>query len=216
MLPSSEALGKRFDRLVVTRVFFIPESSHALADVICDCGNTLQVKVNNLRTGNTTSCGCYRVEWRQAMAAKPKAPRIRNETAEYRAWTHMLGRCYTPTDGSYRRYGGRGISVCDRWRTSYQNFLADMGPRPEDCSLDRIDNDGNYTPENCRWATRAQQSQNRSSNRHVEYAGRRWIVSQLAEHVGLPYEALRRRLDRGWSVEEAVSKRLRINNIKIT
>lgn len=136
----------------------------------CDCGTRRVVSGGNLTRGLTLSCGCLR---RELLAESKKgneynhkhghAPAGRS-SPEYRAWAKMKDRCGNPNSAEYKNYGARGIAVCERWsgRSGFPNFLADMGPRPSpELSLDRIDNGGDYTPNNCRWATRAQQNANR-------------------------------------------------------
>ncbi len=123
---------------------------------------------------------------------------------EYRAWHGMRSRC---RDTANPRYGGRGLTVCERWR-SFENFYADMGPKPEigrSCQLDRIDNDGHYCPENCRWATIKQQARNRCSNRLIEYNGYIKTLSEWAESSGITTGCLYRRISYGWTLDRALS-----------
>src|SRR6185295_15173352 len=121
------------------------------------------------------------------------------KSPEYAAWGNMLQRCRDPGVRNYDRYGGRGITVCDRW-LEYHNFLQDMGRRPSDVhSLERLNNDGNYEPSNCVWATESTQARNRRSTRIVEFQGREMSLAEAAELTGLPYHALKKRLNRGWA-----------------
>jgi len=133
----------------------------------------------------------------------------RAKTPEWMVWNGMLARCRLPTHCAYERYGGRGIEVCQRWQekrgNGFLNFLEDMGRRPSSKhSLDRTDNDGNYTPENCRWATREQQARNRRSNRILSIRGEKRAAVEWAEKVGLEYTVLKDRLRGGWTPERAV------------
>jgi hypothetical protein len=124
---------------------------------------------------------------------------------EYTVWSHMRSRCRNPSNRDYRHYGGRGITICERW-DDFANFVADMGPRPTPKhSIDRIDNDGPYAPENCRWATKAQQMGNRRITLAVDYEGDRVPVADLAKRVGLPYRVLKNRVVRGWDLATAIS-----------
>jgi hypothetical protein len=126
---------------------------------------------------------------------------------EYRAWTDMKTRCFNPNFKDFRLYGGRGITVCDRWRQSFVAFYSDMGSKPSpDHSLDRIKTDGNYEPENCRWATAKEQARNWGSrNRLIAFEGRVLPLSQWAEEIGISREALRDRLDAGWTIKQALT-----------
>src|SRR5262245_50975043 len=128
-------------------------------------------------------------------------------TPEYKSWDLMKSRCYNPHDRSYARYGGRGITVCKRWRYSFANFLADMGPRPSPRhSLDRFpDQNGNYEPGNCRWATRKQQANNRHGNRLLTHEGLTLTTSQWSERLGMPRYLLYLRFRLGWSVAAALT-----------
>jgi lambda repressor-like predicted transcriptional regulator len=110
----------------------------------------------------------------------------------------MIARCTNPKNIGFHLYGGRGISICARWRDSFGNFLADMGPRPKGKTLDRIDCNGDYEPTNCRWATTREQCRNYSRNRIVNYAGRDWVMADLAAHLGVPPMTLKSRLDARW------------------
>jgi hypothetical protein len=133
-----------------------------------------------------------------------------SESVEYRTWARMKNRCTNPNHTAYPHYGGRGIAVCDRWMGSFEDFLEDMGRRPTpQHSIDRIDNDGDYEPGNCRWATKTEQSSNYSRNRVLEHGGRRQTLSQWANEVGVSAEAIASRIDAfGWSVEKALTTQL--------
>lgn len=127
-------------------------------------------------------------------------------TPEHRVWIAMMQRCYNPNHPKYPSYGGRGIKVCDHWRESFTNFLEDMGKRPGDnYSLDRVDNDGSYNRNNCRWATAKEQQNNQRANRLLEFNGRVQNVTQWSVELGIPYSRLEARIRRGWSVERALS-----------
>ena len=131
---------------------------------LCQCGAIKSVEACELKSGKTKSCGCLN---RQNIRAAKKHGLAKTST--YRVWANMIARCSNPKRPDFSRYGGRGISVCDRWR-DFSNFVADMGERPESLTLDRIDNNGNYEPENCRWATMSQQRRNQRTRSEIRAA----------------------------------------------
>lgn len=127
----------------------------------------------------------------------------KNRTPGYTSWYAMIRRCYEPGFREYGRYGGRGIRVCERWLRSFESFLLDMGPRPSRShTIDRVDNNGHYEPDNCRWATRLEQNRNSSHCHFIEFNGRAMAMTEFAESCGLSREGVRQRLKYGWTVQE--------------
>lgn len=139
----------------------------------------------------------------------------KTESAEYRAWCHMKTRCLLKTVHNYASYGGRGIRVCERWLNSFENFYADMGPRPSKLhSLDRYpDKNGNYEPANCRWATAKEQARNLRTNKIIEYNGIMGPISEIAESFGINPFLIYSRLRKGWSVIDAIETPRDLNKI---
>ncbi len=169
----------------------------------CICGEIKELQDYKVRSNHTKSCGCLRNE------GPPKGLRTKHgkhKTAEYAVWHHMKQRCYDKNYPSYSEWGGRGIKVCERWRESFENFLADMGERPsKDHSIDRKDNDGDYEPGNCRWATRQQQHRNKRNTRSLTLDGETKTIGEWAEVTGLSTSLIWVRVfQNGWTPERAL------------
>ncbi len=183
--------GMRFNRLVIWSYAGKNPQGNSLWDCRCDCGRKAEAVIgSNVKNGSIVSCGCYRRE-RTAVMGRAQRKHGMWDSPEYGAWQQMRRRCYNPRCHAYLDYGGRGIRMCDRWRHSFENFLADMGTRPTPKhSIDRIDNDGNYSPENCRWATRTQQLRNTRASRRLTFDGVTKTVAEWVEETGLTRAAV--------------------------
>lgn len=167
----------------------------------CECGTQLVVGGKELRRGSTQSCGCLSKERRRTNRVTHGKAR----TPEYNIWTGMLKRCRNPNDASFGNYGGRGIRVCERWN-SFENFIADMGPRPPGLTLERRDNAGDYSPENCCWAAYTVQARNRRNNRMLTANGETKCMAEWTDSLGGHITLVRQRLRRGWSIEDACTR----------
>ncbi len=180
-----------------------------LALCICECGRKVTVKYNALRTGNTKSCGCAKAEMCSIAGRKNLRHGETNgkRSSEYNLWRTMIQRCEYQKHVSYKFYGARGISVCQRWRTSFENFLADIGRRPSPKhTIERKDSNGNYEPRNCKWATQVEQQRNRRNNRMISIDGVVACVSEWLEKAvaGVSKELCNYRLKSGWEQKRAI------------
>ena len=187
--------GEVFGKLTVVSTFKKvtqdQQGYRIMCRCLCACGSVAEIDAYSVTSGRTVSCGCVR--------RKTRDPNITGKKfkAEYVSWQKMKQRCYAKDDGDYTSYGRRGIKVCDRWMGEYgfENFILDMGSKPDDSySIDRIDNDGNYTPENCRWATPKEQANNRRNNSRIMYKGEELTIEECANRLGIKVSTLRSRL----------------------
>lgn len=189
--------GQRFGRLIAVAYAGKTRRGQSLWTCRCDCGKEIVAMNGHLKTGHTTSCGCMRVVCVQTHGEA--------YTREYTIWYSMVQRCTSPKHKQWPDYGGRGIKVCDRWLNDVRAFIEDMGRREEGMTLERIDNDGNYEPGNCRWATRRDQARNRRSSRILTLDGVTRCLQEWAEVSGLKHATIARRLKHGMSLEKAIS-----------
>lgn len=206
----TDLVGKRFGRLVVLRRDF-RRNGKWYWRCLCDCGAEKVVFTNLLtRTNGSRSCGCLQRETRAASNRKHG----RSGDPIFAVWRTMIARCHAPYHIEYRRYKKRGIYVCDRWRNSFTNFLADMGERPSDAhTIERIDNNGPYSPKNCRWATKKDQARNRHNTPIVTFRGDTKSLAEWCEQLGFKYRTVWRRIHMsGWPIELALSSPLSPRN----
>lgn len=203
--PSEDLTGRVFTRLRVLG----PQTGNRGRPAwlcICDpvlggCGSERVIASSDLVNGKRKSCGCLRLEF----LAEGRPKKIL-ERAEYRSWRGMKNRCYSTSASSYPHYGGRGITVCERWIKSFDDFLSDMGPKPSPKhSIDRINNDGNYEPGNCRWATQSQQMRNSRVTRMVTFNGETRSAAEWGEITGVKRNAIVDRIDCGLDVKTALT-----------
>ncbi len=205
---NKDLTGKTFGHWTVIN-YECTKDSHSYWQCQCKCGTVKLVNGPRLRQGRSTSCGCLRAERCRALSFKHGEATHGAETVEWKTWIGMLGRCVNPQHVNYKYYGARGIKVCERWKEWYEHFLSDMGRRPSRThSIDRIDNDGDYCPENCRWATRREQNANRRNNKFLTALGKTQIMIEWERETGLGEATIRARLRRGWTPDKAVSEPL--------
>lgn len=173
----------------------------------CKCGNEKIIETRALRSGATVSCGCYNREINLKKNTKHGYAKRGKIGPEYKAWTKIRQRCINPNDPYWKDYGKRGIKVCKRWLNSFENFYSDMGERPsKKHSIDRIDNDGDYTPENCRWATIKEQSNNTRRNIYITIDGVTKTLTQWCRVYGVNPVTANWRIKNGWPSEKAVKE----------
>lgn len=182
----------------------------------CQCGTVRHVVLRDIETGRSKSCGCFAREITASVAVKVNTRHGMSRTREYRSWVDMRRRCYQPQRPDYKNYGARGISVCNRWRfgedkiPAFECFLADMGMAPSPAhTIERIDNNGHYAPENCKWALQKEQERNKRTNRIIEVDGSEMPVTVAAEQFGILASLVFGRLWRGWTVEKALKTPVR-------
>ena len=192
-----DRVGQEFGRLRVVRRAENSKQGQSRWECKCSCGGVIVATGGNLAKGGYMSCGCAKIKHGHARRGL--------RSPEYMAWAGIVDRCESPSCLAYARYGGRGISVCERWRYSFETFLADMGRKPAPGhSIDRVDNDGDYEPGNCRWATRSQQNRNRSSVIWITANGERLTATDWSRRLEGDDTLVHHRLGLGWTEEEAV------------
>lgn len=213
MATQSIAVGKRYGRLLILELGE-RQGTVYLDRVMCECGTVKTVRRADLQSFKVASCGCVRRE----MATRTGAATRKHGHSKdplYHLWNTMIARCHNPHHHAYRYYGARGVQVCDRWRTSFEAFAADMGARPAGLELDRIDPNGHYEPGNVRWMNRRMQKRNRVKRsdhyepRLIEWNGDTYVISDLAAIAGISYSSMYNRLMRGMDVQTAISQPLR-------
>lgn len=208
MAKLEDLTGRTYNRLTVIKYIGRNEKNTAsLWECKCSCGRTTIVSSNNLKRGNTKSCGCYSAE----NASKRLKTHGKTGTPLFNIWMTMKARCYNPNNEKFKRYGFRGIKICDEWRNSFSAFESwslTHGYK-EGLSIDRIDNDGDYCPENCRWATRTVQANNTSTNVFITYNGEKKTATEWERILGMNPKTMMRRKEVGWSDKECIETPLR-------
>lgn len=196
--------GKRFGRLRVIELSHTTNYGKSMWKCRCDCGREKIVMGSHLTSGATQSCGCLGKE-KRAMRNSTHGDR---NSKIYGVWASMKQRCSLPSHKQYKDYGGRGITVCEEWKNSFENFRdwATVNGYSEGLTLERKDTDGNYCPENCKWASRVEQNRNKRNTIHIEISSGAKPLSELAEESGIPYTTLYGRYKRGLRGESLIRK----------
>lgn len=209
MKPSTvkEMTGQRFGRVVVVHFDRIDKYRQARWLCRCDCGTEFATKGASLRQGDTQSCGCLRRDIVASQIKSRSTTHAMSRTKEYRCWCHMIGRCCNAKDKAFSGYGGRGITVCNEWRNSFDAFFADMGlaPSPRH-SIERDDVNGDYCKANCRWATQLEQARNTRLNVVLTHNGLSKPISEWVGLVGIKAGTIYSRIERGWSHSRALTE----------
>lgn len=202
-----DLVSKRFGRLVVLKRHGSDRAKNATWLCRCDCGLEKVISGSYLRTGETKSCGCLHSErTRELMSSHGQS-----KTRLYKVWAGIKSRCYNCNADNYKYYGGSGITMCDNWKNSFQDFYKwsvengyDPDAKPQECTIDRIDNSRAYCPENCRWVNHITQCNNQSSNKTFVHNGERLTMAETARKFGINYSTLRARILHGKSFEDAI------------
>lgn len=189
--------GTRYTSLVIVAPVWHEQRGSWVAKCLCDCGKEVTVRYDELESGGTKSCGCY---------SRFVPTHGGTYSEEYKIWANMIYRCRTSTASNFQNYGGRGISVCERWVNSFEHFLADVGERPNKAAtIDRINVNGDYEPTNCKWATPHEQAANRRNTCFVTYEGKEIALPVLCRMKNVDLELVRSRLKRGWVIDRAIT-----------
>jgi len=210
VMPKQKSIiGKKFARLTVIGEAkprrYLCGTIRRRSIALCDCGKVIETDNTFLMLEKTRSCGCLRREL-LSNQEKTHGHTVGYPTRTYFSWRAIIERCTNTNNKQWKDYGGRGIQICKQWM-SFESFLSDMGERPKGTTIDRIDNDGNYCSENCRWISRREQQRNKRTNRIVTFKGVTGCLVEMCERFSVPYGLVRQRLSGyGWSVEDAFAR----------
>ena len=215
-MKRKDIIGQRFGKLKVVSFAYTRKgngrSYHSYYNCICDCGKSCVIDGLKLRSGHTQSCGCYRHERQIEANTKHKG----RYTRLYIVWCNMKGRCYNPNNKRYANYGARGITVCEEWRENFGAFKEwaekngyKVDAKRGENTIDRINNDKDYCPENCRWVSNKQQANNKSTNIFITYKSRTKTIAEWSEEIGLKPDTIKNRIKKGWSIEKTFETKAR-------
>jgi len=197
MIKASPPIGQKFHSWQV--ISEEPQRGYTrMMRCQCECGEVRVISLHSIKRGDSKSCGCRQEELYISSMSKHGVDR-RSRTTEYKSWLHMIERCENRNCKSFPNYGGRGITVCTRWRWSFHEFIRDMGPKPKGYTIERIDVDGDYFPENCKWASKKEQSRNRRNVHRVQVGEKILKIHEWSEISGVSSEKIYERIfTRGW------------------
>lgn len=207
MTKMIDLTGQKFNRLTVIDRAQNTAKGQARWLCQCVCGKTYIANGTQLRKGRVQSCGCYKREVTIEHSTKHGHANAGQISPTYHSWAGMIARCTNSAHRSYSHYGGNGIVVCERWY-KFANFLADMGEKPKGHSLDRVDYNGNYEPDNCRWATVKEQARNKRTNRLITLNGITRTMGEWVEILGVPQSTISYRVQHNYSDEQALLGKL--------
>lgn len=196
-MKALDITGQRFNRLVAVKFVTRSSSGRRLWEFLCDCGNRKVLFIGDVTNNHTKSCGCIKLE------SKPNLKHDKSYSRVYGIWRHMVQRCTNTNNDKYKYYGGRGIIVCERWM-KFENFYVDMGEPPKGYTIDRIDNNGNYTKENCEWVSMILQANNKSNNLIFTINGTTKTLSEWVREYKIRYATVYYRLISGKTIQEAL------------
>lgn len=203
-----EIIGTKIHHLTVVSIFRKKQGKATvrILHCLCDCGAYKDTRVDTFLSGNIVSCGCI-----DCHKTKHGHARNNEKNRTYCSWQSMVDRCGNSKNPKYYRYGGRGVSVCVNWcgEFGFVNFLNDMGERPPNKTLDRIDNDKGYCKENCRWATKKEQMRNRENTLYINYHGENVSIAELAERFGLYNSLVAQRIKKGWDIDKVCTEEIK-------
>ena len=207
-IKESDVIGLVFGRITVLSIEK-KENNSIFLNCKCKCGRLKVTRLSDLRKGKTQSCGCLNLEILRSRGNG------HTDHPDYSVWQNMKSRCDNTNNQDYKDYGERGIEVCERWRHSFDNFIADMGSRPSPKhTIDRVDNDGNYEPSNCRWATRLEQSNNTRSCVILNHNGLSLTLSEWSRRLKINYRTIESRFIRGYCVSDILDPILKGNEYR--
>ena len=221
MPKRSDLAGKKFGKLTVLEPAFT-KYGKLHWKCLCDCGNFSYVNTQYLKNRNTQSCGCLKSEVAKRIFSKLNTTHGETKTRLFNLWTRIKDRCYREKNPNYRNYGGRGIKMCDEWKDDFVKFRTwaiNSGYKEEllkngknKWTIDRINNDGDYEPSNCRWVTIKQQCRNRRTNSFVEYNGEKYCYAELSENFNINKQIIQYRISHGWSINDTINTPVRKYN----